>query len=85
MKGYSTTNAVINLVSDETSMKNCLKRCIDYGGDTDTVAALCMALLSQKTNCDKELPAFLFDEIENGKYGRDFLIDLDTRLFKKFK
>ncbi len=85
MHGYPTTNAVVKLISHETSIRNCLKTSIDCGGDTDTVAALCMALLSQKENCSKELPAFLFDELENAQYGRDFLIDLDSLLIKKFR
>jgi len=84
MHGYPTTRAVIKIVSDATSMKDCLKTSIDYGGDTDTVAALCMAILSQKQNCEKTLPQFLYDELENDKFGKDFLIKLDTALDHKF-
>lgn len=85
MHGYPTTKAVIKIVSEATSMKDCLKYCIDFGGDTDTVAALCMAILSQKENCNKMLPDFLSDELENGLYGKDYLIQLDTLLENKFK
>ena len=85
MHGYPTTQAVIKIVSDATSMSECLKKGIDYGGDTDTVAALCMAILSQKKDCDKALPQFLYDELENDKYGKDFLVKLDLELSSKFK
>jgi ADP-ribosyl-[dinitrogen reductase] hydrolase len=80
MHGYPTTRAVINIVSSAHSMQDCLKYAIDYGGDTDTVAALCMAILSQKKNCTSELPDFLYTELENGMYGKDFLIGLDQKL-----
>jgi ADP-ribosyl-[dinitrogen reductase] hydrolase len=52
MHGYFTTQAVIKIVSEANSMQDCLKKGIDYGGDTDTVAALCMAILSQKEDCE---------------------------------
>jgi ADP-ribosylglycohydrolase len=84
MHGYPTTRAVINIVSSASSMQDCLKNAIDYGGDTDTVAALCMAILSQKKNCASELPNFLGEELENGTYGKDYLIGLDRQLDLKF-
>lgn len=84
MHGYFTTQAVIKIVSEATSMQDCLKRGIDYGGDTDTVAALCMAILSQKDGCEKTLPQFLYNDLENGDYGKDFLIGLDVKLTNKF-
>jgi ADP-ribosyl-[dinitrogen reductase] hydrolase len=85
MHGYPTTKAVIKIVSEANSMKDCLKLSIDYGGDTDTVAALCMAILSQKEDCQKGLPDFLLDELENGIYGKDYLRKLDSELNHKFK
>ena len=84
MHGYPTTKAVIKIVSEAKSMKDCLKYCIDFGGDTDTVAALCMAILSQKEDCKKELPQFLHEQLENGIYGKDYLIKLDLLLDSKF-
>ncbi|KFF04766.1 ADP-ribosylglycohydrolase family protein [Flavobacterium reichenbachii] len=85
MHGYFTTQSVIKIVSESDSMQHCLKKSIDYGGDTDTVAALCMAILSQKENCEKVLPDFLYEDLENEKYGKDFLIDLDHKLADKFQ
>lgn len=84
MHGYPTTQAVIKLVSEANSMSDCLKLGINYGGDTDTVAALCMAILSQKEDCDKTLPPFLTDELENGKFGKDYLFKLDSLLNQTF-
>lgn len=84
MHGYFTTQAVIKIVSEANSMQDCLKIGIDYGGDTDTVAALCMAILSQKADCEKTLPQFLYNDLENDTYGKDFLIGLDAKLIDKF-
>jgi ADP-ribosyl-[dinitrogen reductase] hydrolase len=84
MKGHPTTKAVIALVSAATSMQQCLKEGTDYGGDTDTVAALSLAILSQKRSCDKMLPSFLSQELENGEFGGDYLKMLDARLEKRF-
>ena len=82
--GFSTTNVVIPLVNNAFSLKEKLKESVDIGGDTDTVAELCMAILSIKKTSINNLPQFLFDELENGKYGRDYLISLDDKLFRKF-
>lgn len=84
MHGFPTTKAVIRLVSDYDNLSLCLKESIDFGGDTDTVASLCMALLSVKNSSIHNLPIFLFDELENGKYGRDYLQKIDEDLKLKF-
>ena len=85
MRGFPTTKAVMRIVSEQRSLKTCLKTCIDFGGDTDTVASLCMAIMSVDGKSVKDLPAFLFDEMENGTYGRDYLIGLDEKLNLKFQ
>lgn len=85
MHGFPTTKAVMRIVSEQTSLKNCLKTSIDFGGDTDTVASLCMAIMSVNDKSEKDLPCFLFDELENGAFGRDYLIDLDEKLNLKFQ
>lgn len=84
MHAYPTTKAVIRIVSEYTSMKKCLLESINYGGDTDTVAALSMAILSHKKNCINDLPSFLYDNLENDSFGKNFLIDLDVKLKNKF-
>lgn len=82
--GYPTTKAVIKLVSEYSDMSLCLKNGIDFGGDTDTVASLTMALLSIKISVEHNLPDFLYNELENGKYGRDYLQKIDRDLKLKF-
>jgi ADP-ribosyl-[dinitrogen reductase] hydrolase len=84
MHGFPTTQAVMHIVSEQNSLKDCLKYSIDFGGDTDTVASLCLAILSQKKGVKHDLPDFLFDELENGAFGRDYLIGLYKKLNDKF-
>ena len=84
MHGYPTTKAVIKIVSEATSMKDCLKYSIDFGGDTDTVAALSMAILSQKKDCINDIPDFLYHDFEKGEYGYQYLEKLDKKLTNKF-
>jgi ADP-ribosyl-[dinitrogen reductase] hydrolase len=84
MHGFPTTNAVLKIVSEADDMAQCLQQTIAYGGDTDTTAALCMAILSVKKNTKQNLPNFLFDELENGQFGRDYLVNIDKMLKMKF-
>ena len=84
MHGYPTTKTVINLVPNYQSLAVCLKESIDLGGDTDTVASLSMALLSLKKDTIFDLPDFLFEQLENGAFGSDYLMDLDTKLKEKY-
>ncbi len=84
MHGFPTTNAVLKIVSEANDMAQCLQKTVAYGGDTDTTAALCMAILSVKKRVENNLPNFLFNELENGRFGRDYLIDLDKQLKDKF-
>ena len=61
-----------------------LRRAIQCGGDTDTTAALAMATASWCGDIKHDLPDFLFEQLENGRWGRDYLIDLDKQLNEKF-
>lgn len=84
MHGFPTTNAVLKIVSEANDMAQCLQKTVAYGGDTDTTAALCMAILSVKKGVKNNLPNFLFDELENGDFGKDYLMNIDNRLKDKF-
>ena len=84
MHAYPTTNAVVSMLSEEVSMKACLKKAIDYGGDTDTSASLCMAIMSVNKNTIKDLPTSLYEEMEDGEYGKKYLELLDKKLIEKY-
>ena len=61
-----------------------LHRCCEFTGDTDTVAAIAMAAASQCQEIDPEIPDVLFETLENGTYGRDYLIKVGRELEEKF-
>jgi len=66
------------------SQATILKTLVDYGGDTDTVAAVAMAAASQHPDIEADLPDCLIEKMERGKYGIAFLADLDRQLCEKF-
>jgi len=61
-------------------MSDVLKTCIQFSGDVDTVAAIALAAGSCSAEVAQDLPVHLFDELENGQYGRDYIRLLDRRL-----
>jgi ADP-ribosyl-[dinitrogen reductase] hydrolase len=63
-----------------------LKNSIAFTGDVDTVATIAMAAasVSSRICANEDLPPWLVDGLENGQYGRDYLIDLDKQLDAKY-
>ncbi len=80
MEAMSTVNTVIALVLDHRSMSSCLLEAVNLGGDTDTVASLALAILSLCQDTIKDLPKWLYNDFENGTFGKDYLIDLDKKI-----
>ncbi len=78
--GMCTAWAVHTLVSEETTLMGMLKRAIEWGGDTDSVASIAWGIASAR-NSGREIPQFMYDQLEpNGAYGPAFLVDLGMRL-----
>ena len=66
------------------SASDLLKLAIDIGGDVDSSAAIGLGLYSLRPDANMNLPKALYDNLENDKYGRDYLIEIDKNLFKQF-
>lgn len=79
--GLKTANAVLYLITSQKNLLGILKETIINGGDTDSVAAIAMGIASARMD-GKELPSFLEDNLENGKYGRDYLKKLGQQLME---
>jgi len=77
--GIQTVEAVLTVLINENTLKDVLKASVDFGGDVDTVASIALAIASTSDMFEKNLPKFLFDELENFTYGRDYLTNLDRR------
>ncbi|WP_265273214.1 hypothetical protein [Nostoc sp. KVJ3] len=68
-------------------MSELLQDCIAFTGDVDTVAAMfttgydyALAAGSCSEEITQDIPNHLVTGLENGTYGRDYLIDLDKQL-----
>lgn len=84
LAGVSTVRAAMTAVMASKTTSEVLKACVGFGGDTDTVAAIAMSAASVSSQIEQDLPETLYRNLENGTYGRDFLTDLDQKLFKAF-
>lgn len=83
--GIQTVEAVLTVLQQEITLANMLKRSVNFGGDVDTVASLTLAIGSQMPSVEDDLPEFLYDDLENGKYGGGYIRKLDELLDKMSK
>ena len=82
--GYMHVRAAITAIQEMSSMSGLLKRCIDFTGDVDTVAAIALGSASCSREIIQDIPKHLLGGLENGSYGRDCLIEMDKKIKKKF-
>jgi len=83
--GWMSVQAAITALVGSASMSTLLKRCIQFTGDVDTVAAIALAAGSCSAEIAQDLPSHLFDGLENSRYGRDYIRQLDARLLAMHK
>jgi ADP-ribosyl-[dinitrogen reductase] hydrolase len=80
-KGWMSVRAAITAIQGHDSMSAILKSAVDFAGDVDTVATLALGAAAHCSEVEQDLPQVLYDELENGAFGRDYLVQLDKRLF----
>lgn len=83
INGMRTAGAAFYLLSKYPEPKDVLKGAILLGGDTDSVAAISLGI-SMINNPMSKLPSFLFEQLTNHKYGKDYILDLGKRLHEKY-
>lgn len=85
--GMNTAHAVHTLLTTETSLMGIMRKVIEWGGDTDSVASIAWGIASAR--CQEELlPEFLERDLEaqgNLMYGSEFLKKLGTTLMETYK
>jgi ADP-ribosyl-[dinitrogen reductase] hydrolase len=81
---WDCLEAAIYAIEMHDSMSDILKQCIAFTGDVDTVAAIAMGPASLSKDIKQDIPQHLIDDLENRKYGRDYLLLLDRKLFEKY-
>jgi ADP-ribosyl-[dinitrogen reductase] hydrolase len=74
-RGMDSVRAALTAIRSETSLSAILRRCIDFTGDVDTVAAVALGAASCARDIAQDLPAHLYHGLENGPFGREYLID----------
>lgn len=82
--GTEIARAALAGLLDSRSYRDLLTTIVDYGGDTDTVAAIAMAAASVSAEFADDLPDTLWENLENGTYGRDLLVGHDALLAERF-
>jgi ADP-ribosylglycohydrolase len=83
--GWMCVRAAITAVMRNDSMSSLLQDCIAFTGDVDTVATIALGAASCSEEIQQDIPSHLIDGLENGTYGRDYLIALDKRLMSLVK
>jgi ADP-ribosyl-[dinitrogen reductase] hydrolase len=81
-KGAMSVRAALTALATATTMRGLLRQCVAYTGDVDTVATIALAAASRTAEVANDLPEALYRDLENGRYGRDYLHDLDERLLR---
>lgn len=79
-----TVDAVISVLIKSNTMLEILDNSVELGGDTDSVASISGGLASLSSQYTNDLPSFLFDDLENEIYGKDYLKSLDKKIINKF-
>ncbi|MBQ4811184.1 ADP-ribosylglycohydrolase family protein [Pseudoalteromonas luteoviolacea] len=78
--GYETVNALLTVLLSEDSYSALLIQSVAFGGDVDTIAACALGIASLSEEYKNDLPRFLYDELENNDYGKDYLIERARQL-----
>jgi ADP-ribosylglycohydrolase len=83
-KGWMSVRAAVTAIMSASSMSALLRACVDFTGDVDTVAAIALGAASASDEIAQDLPEFLHEMLENGLFGRDYLLALDAKLAERF-
>jgi ADP-ribosylglycohydrolase len=78
-----TVGAMVYLLTNCYTPKEILEESVKLGGDVDSVASISLGISLTNDNVGN-LPSFLYDDLTNHTYGRDYLLALGSRLEKKF-
>jgi len=85
VNAIETVEAVLATLLEGESLKYLLKKSVNFGGDVDTVASLTLAIGQMSVEVEKDLPNWLYTDLENGQFGADFLRKLDASLRNKLE
>lgn len=76
----ATVHSVMHLLSRRNGLCPSMLQAVRWGGDVDSVMAITWGI--QSTRIREPLPVWLEIGLEDGSFGRRFLIDLGTKLME---
>lgn len=79
-KGCHSVRAAVTALVRSRSVAELLVDCVNFGGDVDTVAAIAMAAAACADDIVRDIPQPLWTGLENRRFGRDHLAELDRHL-----
>jgi len=80
--GLATARAVLTLLRTETSLLGIARKCLTWGGDTDSVLAIAWGIASARMR--EDLPPFFWEGLEDGSFGRTYLSNLGSVLISAY-
>jgi ADP-ribosylglycohydrolase len=83
VKGWPCVMAAIDAIMRSSSLSQLLVNCVNFAGDVDTISAIAMGPASLCNEIDNDIPQCLVDGLENGTYGKDYIVDLNNKLLSK--
>lgn len=84
MSARATYHAMLEGLSANTSLAGIIRWAVDHGGDTDSIAAVTVAVASCSREFGYDIPPALFEGLENRAFGRDYLIRKDKALWELY-
>lgn len=78
---FETVNAAFTILEECDNYIDVLLKSVDLGGDTDSVASIAMGLASCSLSFNPRFPDFLFFDLENGQFGKDYIMNLDRKIY----
>jgi ADP-ribosyl-[dinitrogen reductase] hydrolase len=82
--GVECVRAALTALMRNTKMSTLLVDCVSFTGDVDTVAAIAGSIGSVCDEIEQDIPQHLIDKLENGSFGKDYLIALDKMMSDNF-
>ena len=79
-KGVPVVRAAVQALVAGPSLTGVLCAAVAPGGDVDTCAAIAMSIAASMPDAVDDLVPVLRDDLEDGKYGRSYIVELDAAL-----
>lgn len=79
LKGWMSVKAAFTALQNHQNLADMLKACIAFTGDVDTVATIALGIACQVPNIENNLPNCLYQQLEAGNYGLEYLQQLDEK------